>query len=149
MLQLQALHIKIHHSRCKTVLRLISCLSMRRMLHSGLQQEQKWCLARLAQWAEFPWVSRLIKWGHFWRQKFWALFGLIWSLLALVRWTRVRPLCLLLEQTRHSNRHCWNWNKNKILSRLVIQLYMHTKDIATKVVSLHRASYTEPKNHKN
>ena len=26
---------------------------------------------------------------------------------------------------------------------------MHTKDIATKVVSLHRASYTEPKKHKN
>ena len=31
----------------------------------------------------------------------------------------------------------------------VIQLYMHTRVFSTKVVSLHRASYTEPKKHKN
>ena len=33
--------------------------------------------------------------------------------------------------------------------RMVIQLYMLTKVFSTKVVSLHRASNTEPKNHKN
>ena len=31
----------------------------------------------------------------------------------------------------------------------VIQLYMHMKVFSTKVVSLHRASNTEPKKHKN
>ena len=31
----------------------------------------------------------------------------------------------------------------------VIQLYMHTKVFSTKVVSMHRASDTEPRNHQN
>ena len=32
---------------------------------------------------------------------------------------------------------------------MVNQLYMHTKVFSTKVVSMHRASDTEPKNHQN
>ena len=104
--------LKIHHSSCKTVLKLLSCLSMRRTIHSVLHQEQKWGLAVVAPWVEFPWVSRPIRWGHFCRQKFLSPY---WSHLTSVPDVSARvasTTVLLSERTRHSNRHCWNWNKH-------------------------------------